>query len=143
MKPPASKRGHRALPHTADVILEAWGPDLAACLEEAVVALASLYVDTTGARVVERRLVRLLPAAPSELLISLIDEAIFALDTGTAVPVGAEVATRGDGGLDISLQLAARDSITPTGASPKGVSRSNLRLDQGTGRVHCTFLIDV
>jgi SHS2 domain-containing protein len=36
---PRPARGHRSLPHTADVIIDAWGPDQAACYEEAVAAL--------------------------------------------------------------------------------------------------------
>ncbi|MDH3227815.1 MAG: archease [Thermoleophilia bacterium] len=141
--PPASERGHRALPHTADVILEAWGPNLPTCFEEAVAALVELCVDAVHARIVERRLVRI-PAAPaSELLLNLLDEVIFALDIGTNVAVSAEIAARDDGALDMRLQLAARGSVAPTGPAPKGVSRSHLRLDQEAERVHCSFLIDV
>lgn len=40
-----SERGHRSVAHTADVILEAWGRDLAACCEEATAALTEVYLD--------------------------------------------------------------------------------------------------
>jgi SHS2 domain-containing protein len=136
-------RGHRALPHTADVIVEAWGPDLPACLEETVGAFAELYADSTRARMADRRRVRLAPAPAAELLLDLLDEVIFALDTHAAVPVAAEVTARGDGGLDATIALAARDSVTPTGAVPKGISRSHLQIDEGADRVTCSVLVDV
>jgi SHS2 domain-containing protein len=57
-------RGHRTLPHTADVILEAWGPDLATCCEEAVAALVETYADSQSATVVGER-ARASPSAPA------------------------------------------------------------------------------
>jgi SHS2 domain-containing protein len=42
-------RGHRSLPHTADVGIEAWGPDLPALFEEAGLALADLTGEGTDA----------------------------------------------------------------------------------------------
>lgn len=49
--------GHRALAHTADVRIKAWGTSRAECPEESVTALAELYVDVPPAR----RVVRLRP----------------------------------------------------------------------------------
>lgn len=51
-----AERGHRYLEHTADVGIEAWGPDLKAAFVETAVALFELMVDpaTVGERV-ERR----------------------------------------------------------------------------------------
>jgi hypothetical protein len=58
-------RGHRVLPHTADVIVEAWGPDLVSCCEEAVAGLAALYVDATRAEAGAGSAWRLGPTNPS------------------------------------------------------------------------------
>jgi SHS2 domain-containing protein len=131
------------LSHTADVMLEAWGPDLAACCEEAVDALAAVYLDATDGAVIEHRPLHLPPAAGEVLLVGLLDEVIFTLDTAAGVPVGAAVAGAVDGGLDVVLALAARDEVQATGAVPKGVSRSELVLDEQPGRVSCRFLVDV
>jgi SHS2 domain-containing protein len=136
-------RGHRALPHTADVILEAWGPDRVACCEEAVAALASVYVDAARAELVERRRVHLAPGPTDAVLLDLLEEVIFALDTADGVPVGAEVHTAPDGGLDAELLLADRATVTATGAVPKAVSRSELAVGRQGGRFRCRFLIDV
>jgi SHS2 domain-containing protein len=138
-----SGRGHRVVSHTADVILEAWGPDLAVCCEEAVAALAATYVETAGAGVVGRRRVHLAPAPEESLLLAVLEELIFTLDTAEAVPVRAEVGRAADGGLDVVLVLVERNRVTGTGAVPKAVSRSELVVESGPGRTSCRFLVDV
>jgi SHS2 domain-containing protein len=137
------QRGHRVLPHTADVILEAWGPDLVSCCEEAVAALVGLYVDAAGASVAERRGAHVGPAPADVLLLDVLEDVIFALDTAVGVPVGAEVTAAGDGGLDVVVVLADRDSVVGVGAVPKAISRSDLRLESQVGMVRCRFLVDV
>src|SRR5690606_6982891 len=115
-------RGHRLLPHTADVMVEAWGPDLAACCEEAVAALAAVHLDVARAVVAGRRDAHLPPAPPDRLVLAARDEAIFLLDTADGVPVAAEVRPAADGGLDVTFQLADPATVEPTGAVPKAVS---------------------
>lgn len=136
-------RGHRALPHTADVILEAWGPDLPACCEQAVAALVELYADPAGAQVVDHRSVRLPPGPPESVVLGVLGEVIYALDTSDAVPVRAQVNAARDGGLELSLALAAPRSVRATGAVPKAVSRSGLEVEVAAGAARCRFLVDV
>lgn len=138
-----TQQGHRVLPHTADVILEAWGPDLASCCEEAVTALADIYVDAGAADVVERRQVHVRPGSEESLLLDVLEDVIFTLDTAEAVPIRAEVSSAGDGGLDCMLALADRHAVTPTGAVPKAISLSELVVDSQAGIVRCRFLVDV
>lgn len=136
-------RGHRSVPHTADVILEAWGPDLASCVEEAVAALVGVFVDARAADVVERRDVHLRSEAPGSLLFAVLEEVIFALDTAESVPVRVEVHAAGDGGLDVELLLADPRTVAPMGAVPKAVSRSEFEVRSRDGVVRCRFLVDV
>jgi SHS2 domain-containing protein len=138
-----SSRGHRQLPHTADVILQAWGCDLASCLEEAVTALIELYVDPGDADVVEWRPVHVQPGPDPSLVLAVLDEIVFTLDTADGVPIGAEVHTGSDGGLDVVLVLADPRTVTATGAVPKAVSRSELEVEARAGIVRCRFLVDV
>lgn len=137
------ERGHRVEAHTADVILEAWGPDLAACCEEAVAALVSTFADASGATVVERRRVGVAAGEPSSMLVTVLEEVIFTLDTSDGVPVAAQVQARHGGGLDVELVLADRDQVEATGSAPKAVARSELAVDTRPGRVSCRFLVDV
>src|SRR5690606_38479352 len=127
----------QVVPHTADVILEAWGPDVAACCEEAVAALAAVYVDGAGAAQIERRSLHLGAGPTEDLLVDVLEEVIFALDTAEGVPVRAEIGRAGDGGLDVTLVLADAASVTPTGAVPKAVSRSELEVSDDGGQVRC------
>jgi len=138
-----SERGHRVLPHTADVILEAWGPDFASCCEEAVAALADVYVDAGWADAVEQRKVHVAAGSEESLLLEVLEEVIFTLDTADAVPVRAEVRVADDAGLDVVLSLAERRTVSPTGSVPKAVSRSELVVDSQATGVRCRFLADV
>ena len=125
------------------MILEAWGPDFAACCEEAVAALVDTYVDASDAEVVERRRVDVASARPEMLLFDLLEEVIFALDTAHGVPVRAEVTVTADGGLAVVLDLADRRHVIGTGAVPKAVSRSDFGVYSQREGVSCRFLVDV
>jgi SHS2 domain-containing protein len=123
------------------VIVEAWGPDLAACCEEAVAGLVAVYAEAASGGGHDRRRVHVEPAPSDVQLLDLLEEVIFTLDTAVGVPVAAEVVAASDGGLDVTLLLAA--GATGTGAVPKAISRSGLRVDEAGGRVRCRFLVDV
>jgi SHS2 domain-containing protein len=125
------------------VILEAWGPDLASCCEEAVAALAAVFVDTAVAREVERHRIHLAPGPDDDLLLDLLEEVIFVLDTAEGVPIGAEIRAATGGGFDAEIVLAEPDSVVATGAAPKAVSRSELAVHAQPGGVRCRFLVDV
>lgn len=129
------------------MILEAWGPDLPACCEEAVAALASVYVEGTGAETateeVDRLALHLAPGADDEVLLELLEEVIFTLDTSVGVPVRAEIAVGDDRGLDVELVLADPATVEPTGAVPKAVSRSELAVTSQRNGLRCRFLVDV
>lgn len=135
--------GHRTLPHTADVIIEAWGADLVACCEEAVAALVEIYADAGNAIVVAEREVRVPPAPMGEMLLDLLDEVVFALDVAEGIPVAARIRPGADGGLEVRLMLAEPASVDPAGAVPKAISRSGLEMTPAPDAVLCRFLVDV
>ncbi len=131
------------MPHTADVILEAWGPDLASCCEEAVAALVGTFVARTEGGIVGEHRTRLSSEPEESLLLDVLEEVIFTLDTAEEVPVGADIRSTHDGGLDVVLRLAERTTLEATGAVPKAVSRSGLRVDVEPGQIFCRFLVDL
>lgn len=136
-------RGHRAVPHTADVILEAWAPDLVGCLEQAVAALVDTYAAAPAGGRRDPHAVRLPPGPPERLLLDLLDEVVFALDTADGVPVAATVRSLDDSGLDAVVWLVPAADVTPTGSAPKAVSHSELAVREGPDGVSCRFLVDV
>jgi poly-gamma-glutamate synthesis protein (capsule biosynthesis protein) len=145
---PASRgdRGHAVRPHTADVLLDAWGPDPAACLEEAVDALVATYARPASAAVAAvqgRPVVHLAPAPLDEQLLTLLDEVLYVLDTDPALPVGARVTPSLDGGFDVEVLLAAPDAVEHVGSIPKAVARSELRVERHGNATRCSFLVDV
>jgi len=137
------RRGHRALPHTADVIIEAWGPDFASCCEEAVSGLLGLCIGGPSAPVHDRHGFVVTCGQADTMLLQLLDEVLFVLDTEPAVPVRARVRSEPAGGLDVELALAERDTIEPLGAVPKAISWSGLAVEDVEGGVRCSFLVDV
>lgn len=140
--PETARRGHRAHPHAADVILEAWGPGLPECFEEAVCALLGLCMDSSKAEVTDRRLATIGPGSDQAMLVDLLNELLFVLDTADDVPLRAGVAER-QGVLDVVIDLGDPASVMMTGSVPKAIALTELSVERAGGRVRCTFLVDV
>ena len=136
-------RGHRVRAHTADVIVEAWGPTQLACLEEAVLGLVSVFADVQGLRPSDRHAVTLEPADDEELLVSLLDEVVYVVDALAVVPVAVTLEERVDGGLAGWFETVPAAGVEVTGAVPKGISRSDLEIGRDRGRWQCRAEIDV
>lgn len=134
--------GHRALPHTADVRVEAWGPTREECVAQAVLGAVACFADTSGAAAEEVATVRV-PAADDEgLLVAALDELVYALDTTGRVPLSVEVAVV-DAVAELRFGMVATDRLTQVGAVPKAVSLHELRIGQEPGGWTCTVMLDV
>ena len=136
-------RGHRTVPHTADLRLEAWAPSRQECLAEALRGLVESFADVTGApvqRITERTV---LAATDADMLAMAGEEIIYLLDAEGQIPVNLQVRSR-TGGVVLVLELAAADSVEITGAVPKAVSLHGLRCqpDRG-GRWSASMTVDV
>jgi SHS2 domain-containing protein len=77
-----SPRGHRLLPHTADLRVEARGEDLPGLYAECITSLFSLLVDRGRVRGKEIRTLRVAGESPEERLFFLLRSAflLFAVD---------------------------------------------------------------
>lgn len=136
------ERGHSALDHTADAVLTAWAPTREACLEEAAMGLVSLFADVEHAGWSQHVEVEL-DGEGQDLLIDLLEEVIYRLDTDSHVPVRVHVVGR-PAGVVAHLWLTDRTRACEVGATPKGVAHSDLRFgptDRGGWR--CQVTIDV
>ncbi|WP_093840340.1 archease [Streptomyces aidingensis] len=134
--------GHRAVPHTADVRIEAWGATREECLAQAVAGLVGCFADLSGAR--PRAVRRLRPTGRSddELLAALLEDVLFRLDVHGEVPVEA-AAERTEGGLEVRLSVTGLDSVEITGAVPKAVSWNELHLSPAPSGWSCAATVDV
>ncbi|MCZ7527011.1 MAG: archease [Acidimicrobiia bacterium] len=144
MPPPQpDAAGHRILPHTADLVVEAWGPTLAECLEEAVKALVGAFTDTSDVVVTRTVPVSIEPSGPEDLLVTVLEEVIYVLEVLGVVPVDVALEGTEDGGVGGCFDVAPVGAVTVTGAIPKAVSLGDLVVEERDGRWECHAIVDV
>lgn len=131
------------LPHTADVIVEAWGPTRDGCLRQAVMGLVEIFADVDD--VAASASVPLsFPQAPAEeLLVALLEEVLYLLDAENQVPVDVTITSAADGGLDGAFHVASAAALEQRGAVPKAITRHGLDLGQNAAAWRCRATVDV
>ena len=140
----AAAQGHRILPHTADLILEAWAPTRAACMEEAVAALVGAFADTSNADVAEPVPVTLDPADNEDLLVGLLEEVLYLVEVLGVVPASVAVVERDDGGLSGFFDVVHIGEVEEIGAVPKAIARGDLTFGpDAEGCWSCRVTVDV
>jgi len=133
--------GHRAVPHTADVRIEAWGPSREECVSEAVGAFVETFAEASGPP--ERTHHALLDATDdADLLAAVLNELIFVLDTTGEVPVTTRLHASQDGA-EVEFGLVDARHARQVGSAPKGVSYHELCLDEGPDGWSCSVTLDV
>ncbi|MCM0677414.1 archease [Micromonospora phytophila] len=137
------ERGHRRVPHTADVRIEAWAPTREACVAEAVTAMVDSFTDATGARPGAEREFRAPAGDDEDLLVGVLDEVIFRMETADELPLTTEVADDGAGGLVVRWRTTDTDAVELIGAVPKAVSLHELRFGRDGGGWSCAVTLDV
>jgi len=136
-------RGHRLLPHTADSVIEAWGPDRPACLVEAMEALVDIFAEP-GDAAVTRTLPLSAEAGPSaDALVSLLEEVIYVTEVLGVVPVRFHLADTEDGGVAGDMEVVDARQVELVGPVPKAVSYHGLDMAEHDGLWRCHVLVDV
>ena len=137
-------QGHRTVPHTADLRIEAWAQTREACLAEAVRGLVSSFAVALGAAPRRTAKRHMTAGLDEDLLVAVVDEVIYWLDAEGEIPVSVTVRHAGDGGVDLALSLADVTAAEIIGAVPKAASLHDLRCapDQA-GDWSCSVTIDV
>ncbi len=139
-------RGHRVLPHTADLAVEAWAPSRAECLTEAVRGLVGSFLDLGDATASGEASARFAPDRDEDLLVAVLEEVIYLVEVHERVPVDAEVDEHADGGLMVRFAVADADATELVGAVPKAVALHGLRFEHGEcgwPGWHCHVTVDV
>jgi SHS2 domain-containing protein len=137
------ERGHRNLPHTADVRIEAWSPDREGCVAEAVTAMVQTFADTTGVEPDGEAEFGVPPGADEDLLVGVLDEVIFRMETEGELPLATEVRPADDGGLRVRWRTTGTDAVELVGAVPKAVSLHELRFQHDEAGWSCGVTLDV
>ncbi|MEV6162399.1 archease [Streptomyces sp. NPDC052052] len=140
-------RGHRTVPHTADLRVEAWAPTVEGCIGEAVRAVVEGFADTSRAATVGDRVCTVTAGADVDLLVSVLEEVVYRMDADGEIPLAVEPgairpAAHGRR-LSVRFRMADAGAAEAIGAVPKAVSLHGLRLGRGPGGWTCGVTLDV
>jgi SHS2 domain-containing protein len=137
------RSGHRLLPHTADLIVEAWAPTRELCLREAVRGLVEAFADVRGVAAGGAIPIALPPDDDSSLLLGLLDEVLYLLDADDVVPVDVAIERTADGGLRGAFLVASTAAVAQQGAVPKAIAHHGLHLGHDAVGWRCRVTVDV
>ncbi|WP_204079603.1 archease [Mycobacterium riyadhense] len=134
--------GHRTVPQTADLRIEAWAPTRDSCIRQAVLGTVESFLDMSSARPQRTRGCRLAADRDDDLLVAVLDEVIYLLDTACEAPVDVELQDF-DNGVEVCFAMADAGTLPQVGAVPKAVSLNDLCLTSGQGGWRCSVTLDV
>ena len=134
--------GHRSVPHTADLRIEAWAPTRDGCIRQAVLGTVESFLDTSSAQAQQTRRRRVTGDRDDDLLVAALEEVIYLLDTTGEAPVDVNL-SQADGGVDMTLAIVNASAVPQVGAVPKAVSLNELHLSEGKDGWRCSLTLDV
>jgi SHS2 domain-containing protein len=134
--------GHRSVPHTADLRIEAWAPTRDGCIRQAVLGTVESFLDTSSAQAQQTRRRRVTGDRDDDLLVAALEEVIYLLDTTGEAPVDVNL-SQADGGVDMTLAIVNASAVPQVGAVPKAVSLNELHLSHGNDGWRCSVTLDV
>ncbi len=138
-----TETGHRVLPHTADVIVEAWAPSRAGCLEELVRGVVDTFADVGSVTATREIPLEVGAARDEDVVVALFDDVCYLLDADGLVVVDVALEEEDDGNFDGTFFVAPVDAVVPTGAAPKGISRSDLQFGPDGTLWRARAIVDV
>ena len=136
--------GHRMMPHTADLRIEAWAGTREECMAEALRGLVGSFASIAGRQPHRQDSCLMTARSDEDLLVALVDEVIYRLDADGEVPVSVAVRPVLEGGVAVSFALVPVAAAEITGAVPKAASLHELRCaPDAAGRWSCAVTVDV
>jgi len=135
--------GYRLLPHTADIMVDAWAPTVDGCLSEAARGLVASFASVRATAPSHMVAFTCDPAPEPELLVELLEEVIYVVDTHDVVPVQVAVSRTAEGGLVGEFGVVERSTVETVGPAPKAVTRHGLLFEHTDSTWHCRAVVDV
>lgn len=135
--------GHRILPHTADLALEAWAPTRQECIAHAVQALVESFAEVASAVPRESVALALDETSDEDLLVAVLNEVIYQMEVYGRVPVDVSIDGEGQGRTDVRFAAVRVEDVDVVGAIPKAVSLHELRFAHSGGAWRCHVTVDV
>jgi SHS2 domain-containing protein len=118
--------GHRVLPQTAGVIVEAWSPSRSGCLEELVRGVVSIFADAGSVRATREVPLEVTVARDEDVVVAVLEDVCQLLYADELVVADVALNEEEDGCFEGTFFVVPADAVIPTGAVPKGVSRSDV-----------------
>lgn len=140
--PEQSPRGHRRLPHTGDLRVEAWAPTREECIVEAVRGMVGSFAELPECASGATRECVVSAEDDDRLLATVLEEVIYRMDAGDELPVDV-VVMQEPGGVRVRFTMADSSTATQTGAVPKAVALHGLRLARDSQGWACRVTLDV
>lgn len=103
------------MPHTADLRIEAWAPTRDGCIKEAVLGTIESFLDTALAYPKRTRRSRLTQDRDDDLLLAVLEEVIYLLDTVGEAPVDIELHDV-DAGVEVRFAMVDASTLAQLGA---------------------------
>lgn len=136
-------RGFRQLSHTADVKIEAWGPDFSSALVECVRGFTSLVTDVNAVATIEKRAVSLTAKSREALLYDLIDQLVYLKDTETFLASSAEFSVAHKETWTLTGTLIGACLVGETLSDVKAMTYHDMKIDEKDGKVMVTYVVDL
>ena len=130
------------MPHTADLRIEVWSPSREGCIGEAVLGTVESFLDTSLARAQRIRQCRLTGDRDDDLLVAVLEDVIYLLDTAGEAPVDLDVDDM-DGSINVTFAMTDATTLPQIGAVPKAVSLNELHFSHGQAGWRCAVTLDV
>ncbi|MEU9383921.1 archease [Streptomyces sp. NPDC048279] len=140
--PGQSPRGHRSVPHTGDLRIEAWAPTREECIVEAVRGTVGSFAELPADASCVAREWAVSAEDDGRLLAAVLEEVIYRMDAADELPVEVAV-TPEPGGVRVRFRMADSSTAVQTGAVPKAVALHGLRLAQDAHGWACRVTLDV
>lgn len=140
---PSPAIGRREVPHTADLIIEAWAPTRLECIEEAVRALVDAFAGVAEGAATEPFPIEFEQNGDEALLVSLLEEVIYMIDVLGGIPANVVLHETEDGRVAGFIDVAPLGAVETYGSLPKGVSLNDLSFSHDREQWRCRATIDV
>jgi len=141
--------GYRHLPHTADVVVEAWGCSLEEAFEQAALGVFEVMTDTSRVRAVEERRIEAAGYDLKELLYDWIEKLLYHFDTEQLLFSKFSVDEIGEAG-EGGYRLRARAWGEPydpgrheSRTLVKAVTYHMMDIERSDGQVKVRFVVDI
>ncbi|GAA3370758.1 archease [Streptomyces sannanensis] len=126
---PRPPRGHRSVPHTGDLAVEAWAPTREECIAEAVQGMVRSFADIPDPAAGTPRDGEVTADTDAQLLAAVLEDVIYRMDTAGELPADVSVRPTPDG-VHVRYTMTGTETVTQIGAVPKAVALHGLRLAQ-------------